>query len=69
MNDLWLAYFSVGGNHDLRHLAANLASDGHEIDLAHHDYIIAALNYVYTDRGLDHPLDFGPRVSATRRGD
>ena len=60
VSDLWLAYVSVGGNHDIGHLAAYLANDGHEIDPVDHDYIVAALNDAFIDRGLDHPLDYGP---------
>ena len=59
VSDLWIAYFGVGGNHDFSQLAAYLANDGHEIDPVDHDYIIAALNDAFVDRGLDHPLDYG----------
>ncbi len=57
---LWMTYFSCGGNHDVAHLATYLAGDGHGADGIDHDHIIDALNDMYFDLGLDHPLDYGP---------
>jgi hypothetical protein len=59
VGDLWITYFAVGGNRDVTHLAAYLANEGHEIDPADHDCVIAALNETFIDRGLDHPLHYG----------
>ena len=57
----------VGGEIDLAtidtlrdHLASYLAGDGDGADLVDHDHIIDALNDMYFDRGLDHPLPYGP---------
>ena len=57
--ELWIAYFSMGGNRDADQLSAYLASDGHDLGPAEHDHLIDALNDVYLDRGLDHPLSHG----------
>jgi hypothetical protein len=59
IQELWIGYFSVGGNRDSIQLAAYLDSDGLDADPVDHDYIIAALNDAYTERGLDHPLGYG----------
>ena len=57
---LWITYFGCGGNRDADHLASYLAGDGDGADLVDHDHIIDALNDMYFDRGLDHPLAYGP---------
>jgi hypothetical protein len=57
---LWITYFSCGGNRNADHLANYLAGDGGGVDLVDHDHIIDALNDLYFDRGLDHPLTYGP---------
>src|SRR5215203_2342477 len=57
---LWITYFSCGGNHDVAHLATYLAGDGHGADRIDHDHIIDALNDMYFDRDLDHRLGYGP---------
>ena len=59
-SQLWLTYFSLGGNRDAAHIARYLAGDGDGADPVDHDHIIAALNDLYFDRGLDHPLAYGP---------
>ncbi len=60
VSDLWIAYFSVGGPVYIGQLAAYLASDGNHLDPLDHDYLIAALNDAFVDRGLHRPLDYGP---------
>ena len=57
--ELWIGYFSVGGNHDAAHLAAYLAGDVQGADPQDHDHIIDALNEVFIDRRLDPPLSYG----------
>jgi hypothetical protein len=57
---LWITYFSLGGNRDAAHIASYLAGDGLDADPTDHDHIIDALNDLYFDRGLDHPLSYGP---------
>jgi hypothetical protein len=57
--DLWITYFSLGGNRNVDHIAAYLDSDGEGADVIDHDHIIDALNDLYFDRGLDHPLPYG----------
>ena len=57
---LWITYFSLGGNRDATHITNYLAGDGGVADPIDHDHIIDALNDLYFDRGLDHPLHYGP---------
>jgi len=56
---VWITYFSLGGNRDADHIATYLAGDGGGADVIDHDHIIDALNDLYFDRGLDHPLTYG----------
>lgn len=60
--DLWITYFSVGGNRDADHLVAYLEGrlDG-DPDPAEHDHIVDALNELFIERGLNHPLSYGSR--------
>jgi hypothetical protein len=60
VSQLWITYFSVGGNRDAAHIARYLAGDGDGADPVDHDHIIDALNDLFFDRGLDHPLSYGP---------
>ena len=55
--DLWIAYFELGGTQDAAHLHAYLDGEG-ETSPGDHDVIVHALNEVFLDRGLDHPLDY-----------
>ena len=59
--DLWVTYFSVGGNRDAAQLAAYLDNEEHDADPAEHDHIVDALNEIFVERGLDHPLRYGTR--------
>src|SRR4051794_22562097 len=56
---LWITYFSLGGNGGADHVATYLAGDGDGADAIDHDHIIGALNDMCFDRGLDHPLPYG----------
>jgi hypothetical protein len=55
--ELWIDYFALGGIQDAKTLAAYLNGDG-ETSPGDHDAIVQALNEVFIDRGLNHPLDY-----------
>ena len=56
---VWIAYFSVGGNRDVAHIATYLSGDVAGHDVVDREHIIDALNDLYFDRGLDHALPYG----------
>ena len=55
--EVWLAYVSVGGNRDADHLAGYLNGDV-DVDVTEHNRIVAAINDLFADRGLEHSLDY-----------
>lgn len=57
--DLWIAYFSIGGNLDAAQLRSYLDSGHPPIPTGDHDAIVHALNETFADRGHDHPLRYG----------
>lgn len=57
--DLWIAYFSMGGNLDAAHLGAYLDGTHPPISTADHDAIVHALNETFMTLGQDHPLSYG----------
>jgi hypothetical protein len=59
LSDLWLGYFEVGGNHDEDYLGAFMNGDRGDIEPVDRDHIIDALNDIFIERGLDHPLTYG----------
>jgi hypothetical protein len=58
-SQLWITYFSVGGNRDAAHIVTYLSGDVAGSDVVDHDHVIDALNDLYFDRGFDHPLAYG----------
>jgi hypothetical protein len=59
LNQLWIGYFEVGGNHDEAFLAAYLHEERTDIEPSDRDHIVDALNDTFVERGLDHPLTYG----------
>lgn len=57
--DLWIAYFSIGGNLDAAQLSTYLDRGDPPIPTGDHDAIVHALNETFSDRGHDHPLSYG----------
>lgn len=65
--DLWLGYIGVGGNGSMGDLRGWLTGEV-EASARDHDMVALALNEVFLDRGLDHPVrysDESGRSSAT----
>jgi hypothetical protein len=56
---LWVGYFGVGGNGSLADVEGWLAGAELPSD-RDHDYLAQALNDVFTERGLDHPVGYRP---------
>ena len=56
IHDLWLNYFAVGGNGSLDDVQTWLAEG--DVPGREHNLMAQALNDVYTDRGLDHPIAY-----------
>jgi hypothetical protein len=59
VQQLWIAYFGVGGNHNAEQLATYLAGGASDSAFTDHNHIIDALNDAFVDRGGDHPLPYG----------
>lgn len=59
MQDLWLRYYSIGGDADEQQLAAILEGVA-PLDLSSHEYdvIAHAINERFTEQGRDHPIPY-----------
>ena len=56
-NDLWIGYFSVGGNGTLADIQRWLAREAEPGD-RDHDLLAQALNDEFVVRNLDHPVAY-----------
>lgn len=57
--DLWLQYFALGGTMDMARLGTYLSDDATSTRSdSDHDALVHALNEVYGDLGLDHPIPY-----------
>ena len=55
LDDLWLAYFALGGAARPDELARYLAGGGGPMD---YDVVAQAINERFVDRGGDHPVPY-----------
>ena len=55
-HDVWLKYFAVGGNGSLDDVERWL--DSGDSPGREHNLLAQALNDVFTERGLDHPVAY-----------
>ena len=56
--DLWVDYFSLGGNLDAGQLTDYLRGQ-RDLSVSEHNVVVHALNEVFVDRGENHPLAYG----------
>ena len=62
MDDLWWAYFALGGNATPTEVRAILTGDSRPGRLDH-DMLAQAINDRFVDMGGDHPVAYAPRPS------
>jgi hypothetical protein len=60
LRELWLNYFSIGGNSDLLEIEAYLSGALMPTDIEY-DYIAQALNDRFIELGMNHPVPYAQK--------